>query len=131
MSAEEYLPIYHVPAPTLPTVVPFDSYDAYRGHYTPLIIDNGASHIRFGFSLDSKPHVAPNVVARYKERKSNQFVLLFGNGVDAESGAKGQTRTPWEGDVLLNFDALVRRRASVYLGILTLDGSLLFWTSMC
>jgi len=116
MSEEEYIDLFYVPAPTLPTVVPFDSYDAYRGHGTPLIIDNGASHIRFGFSLDSNPHVVPNVVARYKERKSNQFVLLFGNGVDAESGAKGQTRTPWEGDVLLNIDALVRRRASAYLG---------------
>ncbi|KAL4069236.1 hypothetical protein J3A83DRAFT_4095857 [Scleroderma citrinum] len=103
MSAQDPIDI---PAPTFPTFVPPDSYDAYRGHGTPLIIDNGASHLRFGFSLASEPHVVPNVVARFKERKSNQFLLLFGNGVDAESSAKGQARTPWEGDVLLNFDAL-------------------------
>ncbi|KAI5983595.1 hypothetical protein EDD15DRAFT_2178839 [Pisolithus albus] len=108
-----------VPTPTLPTAVPPDSYDAYRGQGTPLIIDNGASQLRFGFSLrpsptgspeeyviNKTPHVASNVIARYKDRKANQPLLLFGDGVDAESGAKGQARTPWEGDVLLNFDAL-------------------------
>ena len=102
--------VFYVPAPTLPAVVPPDSYDAYRGHGTLLIIDNGASDLRIGFSLDSNPHVAANIVARYKERKSNQFLLLFGNEVEADSSAKGQVRTPWEGDVLLNSDALVRRR---------------------
>ncbi|KAG8220239.1 hypothetical protein J3R82DRAFT_1280 [Butyriboletus roseoflavus] len=44
----------------------------------------------------------PNVIARFKY---NQPLLLFGECVDAESGAKGQAKTPWEGDVLLNFDA--------------------------
>ncbi|KAG8220581.1 hypothetical protein J3R82DRAFT_2802 [Butyriboletus roseoflavus] len=46
----------------------------------------------------------PNVIARFKY---NQPLLLFGECVDAESGTKGQAKTPWEGDVLLNFDALV------------------------
>ncbi|KAJ3562095.1 hypothetical protein NP233_g9789 [Leucocoprinus birnbaumii] len=32
--------------------------------------------------------------------------MLFGEAVDCETGARGQARTPWEGDVLLNFDAL-------------------------
>lgn len=105
--------VLHVPAPVFPTYTPPDSYDPFRGTSVPLIIDNGASNLRFGFSIsDSKtaftPHSVPNVIARFKERKYNQPLLLFGEGVDAESGAKGQTKTPWEGDVLLNFDALVR-----------------------
>ena len=48
-----------------------------------------------------------NVVSRYKDRKQNRPVLLIGDAIDAESGARAQARTPWEGDVLLNFDALV------------------------
>lgn len=110
--------VFHIPSPTFPTVIQPYSYTPYRGHGVPLIIDNGASHLRFGFSLSSvtsesyvtnlDPRVVPNIVARYKERKFNQPLLLFGDGVDAESSAKGQARTPWEGDVLLNFDALVR-----------------------
>lgn len=105
--------VFHVPAPVLPTYTAPDSYDPFRGTHVPLIIDNGASNLRFGFSTcGSKtaltPHPVPNVIAKFKERKYNQPLLLFGDGVDAESGAKGQAKTPWEGDVLLNFDALVR-----------------------
>ena len=104
--------IFHVPAPVLPIYTPPDSYDSFRGTQVPLIIDNGASALRFGFSTSSSkaafvPHSVPNVIAKFKERKYNQPLLLFGDGVDAESGAKGQAKTPWEGDVLLNFDALV------------------------
>lgn len=104
---------FHVPVPVLPTYTPPDSYDSFRGTYTPLIIDNGASNLRFGFATPGSnapptPHSVPNVIAKFKERKYNQPLLLFGDGVDAESGAKGQAKTPWEGDVLLNFDALVR-----------------------
>jgi len=49
----------------------------------------------------------PNIVSKYKERKSGRQLLLFGDAVDAEGGARSQAKTPWEGDVLLNFDALV------------------------
>lgn len=98
----------NVPISVLPTYTPPDSYDPFRGTHTPLIIDNGASNLRFGFATVPTPHSVANVIARFKERKYNQPLLLFGDGVDAESGAKGQAKTPWEGDVLLNFDALVR-----------------------
>ena len=100
--------IFHVPVPVLPTYTSPDSYDTFRDTHVPLIIDNGASTLRFGFSTSATPHSVSNVIAKFKERKYNQPLLLFGDGVDAESGAKGQAKTPWEGDVLLNFDALVR-----------------------
>ncbi|KAF9242378.1 hypothetical protein BU15DRAFT_43994 [Melanogaster broomeanus] len=113
--------LFYVPTPVLPTYTPPDSYDSYRGTNTPLIIDNGACNLRFGFSTSGSspnelnvqgdtnaltPRSAQNVIAKYKERKYNQPLLLFGDGIEAESGAKGQAKTPWEGDVLLNFDAL-------------------------
>lgn len=97
----------HLPTPALAAVTSPDSYDDYRGQGTPLIIDNGSTNLRFGFATSSIPHSGLNAVAKYKERKFNRPLLLFGEDIDAESGAKGQTRTPWEGDVLLNFDALV------------------------
>ena len=99
--------INYFPVGSLPAVVPPDSYDKFRSQATPLIIDNGSTHLRFGFSTSPNPHTNFNVVAKYKERKYNKPLLLFGDAIDTESGAKSQAKTPWEGDVLLNFDALV------------------------
>lgn len=100
--------VNRLPTPSLPTegLIP-DAYDDYRDQQTPLIIDNGSTNLRWGFSTSSTPHTGLNAVAKYKERKNNKPLLLFGEAIDVETGAKGQTRNPWEGDVLLNFDALV------------------------
>ncbi|KAF9073932.1 hypothetical protein BDP27DRAFT_1381421 [Rhodocollybia butyracea] len=90
-----------VPLPTLPGIPPDpEDYTPHRNQQTPLILDNGSTHLRW-------------------ERKSNQPLMLFGDAVDVESGAKTQSRTPWEGDVLLNFDALENALdyAFVQLGI--------------
>lgn len=83
------------------------SYEDFRGTDIPVVIDNGATTMRWGFASSSVPRCQPNIIAKYKERKSNRPLLLFGNSVELEGGAKAQTKTPWEGDVLLNFDALV------------------------
>ncbi|OJA15150.1 hypothetical protein AZE42_04698 [Rhizopogon vesiculosus] len=114
---------FYVPTPSLPTITLPDSYHAFRSQPTPLIIDNGSSNLRFGFSTSASPHTSLNVIAKYKERKFNQSLLLFGDAIDAESGAKSQAKTPWEGDVLLNFDAMENALdyAFVRLGIDT-DG---------
>ncbi|TFY57542.1 hypothetical protein EVJ58_g6958 [Rhodofomes roseus] len=100
------LDITLIPPPTFPTLSPPASYDEHRGKQTPLVIDNGSTTLRFGFCTSSTPRCQPNAVAKYKERKTNKPLLLFGDGIDTESGAKSQAKTPWEGDVLLNFDAL-------------------------
>jgi actin-related protein 5 len=89
-----------------PPLVPED-YGPHRGKGTALVIDNGSSTIRFGFAGDATPRTGSNTVSRYKERKTNRPMLVFGEAVEVESAAKTQIRTPWEGDVLLNFDALV------------------------
>lgn len=99
--------VTHLPTPSPPSVTDPDSYDDFRDQRTPLVIDNGSTNLRFGFATSSTPHFGWNAISKYKERKFNQPLLLFGEGIESESGAKTQTRTPWEGDVLLNFDALV------------------------
>ena len=104
---QEALNITPIPLPPYLSVSPPASYDEHRGKHTPLVIDNGSTTLRFGFCTSSTPRCQPNAVAKYKERKTNKPLLLFGDGIDTESGARSQAKTPWEGDVLLNFDALV------------------------
>lgn len=102
--------ITQLPTLSPPALTPTaESYDRHRSEHTPLIIDNGSTNLRWGFATSSRPYTGINAVAKYKERRNNKPLLLFGEGIDSESGAKGQARTPWEGDVLLNFDALVCR----------------------
>lgn len=96
--------ILAIPPPILPSLPPPPLN--YEGITNDIIIDNGATTFRWGFS-QHEPFCAPNVVAKYKDRRNNKPLLLFGEAVDCETGARGQARTPWEGDVLLNFDALV------------------------
>ena len=84
-----------------------EPYHHHRTAHSPLIIDNGSTTFRWGFAVAPAPQCGPNVIAKYKERRTNKPLLLFGDGVDLDSGAKAQSRFPWEGDVLLNFDALV------------------------
>ncbi|KAJ3482992.1 hypothetical protein NLI96_g6604 [Meripilus lineatus] len=103
---KQELNITRAPIQPLPIVTRADAYDDFRSQYTPLIIDNGSTNLRFGFATSSTPHTGTNVIARYRERRQNKPLLLFGEGVDTEGGAKSQAKTPWEGDVLLNFDAL-------------------------
>ncbi|KAG2360990.1 hypothetical protein BDR07DRAFT_1486363 [Suillus spraguei] len=98
--------IFYVLTPSLPSITPPNSYDHFRSQSVPLIIDNGSSNLHFGFSMSASPQSSPNVIAKYKERKFNQSLLLFGDTIDMENGAKSQGKTPWEGDVLLNFDAM-------------------------
>lgn len=108
------LNIHYLPTTYKPTLPPqAESYDLHRNAHTPIIIDNGSTTLRWGFGTssnsvgDPKPFTGPNAVAKYKDRKTNKPLLLFGEAIDSESGARGQARSPWEGDVLLNFDALV------------------------
>lgn len=101
------LEIIRIPGAPPPTTSAPQSYEGLRGTGTPLVIDNGSTNLRFGFATSSDPTTVTNVVARFRERKQNKPLLLFGDAIDTESGARAQARTPWEGDILLNFDALV------------------------
>lgn len=99
--------VFSIPIHSQPSIPPTLPYNSHYAAHTPLVIDNGSSSLRFGFATSTTPQVAPNIVSKYKERKAGKQLLLFGDAVDAESGARSQAKTPWEGDVLLNFDALV------------------------
>ncbi|KAK7064825.1 hypothetical protein R3P38DRAFT_2826591 [Favolaschia claudopus] len=100
--------VTRMPSPAPPALPPPPlAYDEYLlEQHTPLVIDNGSTNLRYGFATSDSPRSGLNVIAKYKERRTNKPLLLFGDGVDVEGGARIQARTPWEGDVLLNFDAL-------------------------
>lgn len=105
--------IFTLPAyipPSLPAQA--EPYGNHRENGTPLIIDNGSTTLRWGFATSEAPFSGPNAISKYKERRTNKPLLLFGEGIDTESGARSQARTPWEGDILLNFDALVNPHLS-------------------
>lgn len=108
-------PVVNIPAPALPELpLPPDAYDIHRDAHTPLIIDNGSTHLRWGFATSDTPRWGTNLISKYKERRHNRPLVLFGDAVDVESGARAQARAAWEGDILLNFDALV---SSMYLDV--------------
>lgn len=94
---------------TVPNLLHFQAMepDVYNTPYTiPIIIDNGCTTYRFGFSNASTPYTVANIYSRYRERKHNLQIALFGDNVEVESGAKTQSKTAWEGDILINFDAM-------------------------
>lgn len=110
-----------------PTTIESTSYENFRGTNTPIVIDNGATTLRWGFASSNMPRCQPNIIAKYKERRSNKPLLLFGDAVELEGSGKAQAKTAWEGDVLLNFDALV----SVHANRLTVENKANFFYQEC
>ncbi|KAG8741536.1 Nuclear actin-protein involved in chromatin remodeling [Ceratobasidium sp. 414] len=86
-------------------MVPLEYSGATDG--VPIVIDNGATRFRYGFAGgDQGPFSWLNSVSRYRERKTNRPVLLFGEATNLDATSRAQSKQPWEGDLLLNFDAL-------------------------
>ncbi|KAG9104142.1 Nuclear actin-protein involved in chromatin remodeling [Ceratobasidium sp. 370] len=84
----------------------------------PIVIDNGATKFRYGFAGDDQgPFSWLNSVSRYRERKTNRPVLLFGEATNLDATSRAQSKQPWEGDLLLNFDALAYGAPSVAYGL--------------
>jgi len=118
---EDVLEVVYLPPPIPPSPQFPDSYESYRGQGTPLIIDNGATTLRFGFCTSDSPKSGPSIISKYKDRKTNKPLVLFGDAIDTEPGARNQAKTPWEGDILLNFDALVSAWFTLPWRRMTLD----------
>lgn len=52
----------------------------------------------------------PNVVAKYKERKHQRNVLLFGRDVEADANSRSSGRSMFDGEMLVHGDVLVSRQ---------------------
>lgn len=122
--------VHVFPAPTAPTIVTFeDDYSSHSSNKTPIVIDNGArdrqiqringqvlsnrasgaTEFRYGWATATSPYTGLNAMAKYKERKTNKLLLLFGDAVEADAASRLATKTTWEGDIIANPEAMVRR----------------------
>ncbi|GAA6061978.1 hypothetical protein JCM10212_005222 [Sporobolomyces blumeae] len=101
------------PIPDLHPLVPGP---ATLASYAPLLtqspvpvlcIDNGATTLRAGFSNASDPKIElDNIGAKYKDRKNNVQVMLAGGEVYVDATSRSNTRVPFEGDVVCNYDVM-------------------------
>ncbi|KAH8732178.1 hypothetical protein GQ44DRAFT_669241, partial [Phaeosphaeriaceae sp. PMI808] len=82
---------------------------AHSNHDTAIVIDNGSSAVRAGWSFDSKPRlsVLPNM-ARYRDRKLNRTFTFIGADVYADGTARGQSKPIYEpgSNIINNWDAM-------------------------
>lgn len=74
----------------------------------------GTHSIRAGFSNAAAPHVArQSQITKYRDRKSNKQVTLFGEDVDLDAQARANVKSMWDGEALINGEVLVSDRLSV------------------
>ncbi|KZO99733.1 actin-like ATPase domain-containing protein [Calocera viscosa TUFC12733] len=79
----------------------------YREEYypdrVPIIIDNGATNFRAGFGKDDDPYIiVDNLVSKYRDRKTNTPVLLFGNELPDDATTRSNAKSPFDGDICVN-----------------------------
>ncbi|KAF8323091.1 actin-like ATPase domain-containing protein [Clavulina sp. PMI_390] len=105
-------------APSIP-VYETDYETRHLAEKTPIVIDNGATDFRYGWATSRFPYTGLNAMAKYRERRTNTPVLLFGDPAEADAASKLAMKTTWEGDILANPEALEAGfdLAFIHLGI--------------
>lgn len=103
------------------------SSPAYPNSPEPIIIDNGSSELRAGFSssaINHSPTSHPssysyeswsnqppltfdNVTSKWRDRKKNQSVLLVGKDAFVDQHSRSFIRSPFDHDVVCHFDVFV------------------------
>ncbi|BGP50256.1 Actin-related protein 5 [Rhodotorula kratochvilovae] len=102
-------PVFPIPelAPVVPGPPSSTDYARIQGTDAVLCVDNGATTLRAGWSSDSDPRIViDNIAAKYKDRKFNRQVMLAGAEVYVDATSRANTRVPFEGDVVANFDVM-------------------------
>lgn len=103
--------IYHLgeaslePGPSIST----DYTSAFASTSTPIVLDNGSSRFRAGWASEHArgPRIdVENIVAKYRDRKTNKNIALAGAQIYCDTLAKQTAKSPFEGDVVCNFDAM-------------------------
>ncbi|KAF2019687.1 actin-like ATPase domain-containing protein [Aaosphaeria arxii CBS 175.79] len=76
---------------------------------TAIVIDNGSSTVRAGWSFDSKPRVSlPPLWSRYRDRKVGRTFTFIGSDIYADGTARGQAKNVYEpgSNIINNWDAM-------------------------
>ncbi|ETI21366.1 hypothetical protein G647_07712 [Cladophialophora carrionii CBS 160.54] len=62
-----------------------------------IVIDNGASTVKAGFSFDKVPRfLVPPIMAKFKDRKFNKYCAFVGHDAYADATTRGQIRQAFE-----------------------------------
>lgn len=90
-------------------VEPTPQLSGYREsvHWTqrsPILIDNGSSELRAGFSTLDNPLAYDNIVSRFRDRKRNTNTILCGNDCYIDSQSRASIKSAFDGDVVCGFD---------------------------
>ncbi|OCL06116.1 chromatin remodeling complex subunit [Glonium stellatum] len=96
---------------------------------TAIVIDNGSSTVRAGWSFDDKPRFSiPPLMARYRDRKLNRTFTFVGSDVYADGTARGQSKNIYEpgSNIVNNWDVVegVLDYVFVKLGVDGANGSI-------
>ncbi|KAM0790724.1 hypothetical protein ACM66B_004579 [Microbotryomycetes sp. NB124-2] len=80
----------------------------YSAHErAPLVIDNGATSLRAGWASLEQPCVSTdNVTSRHRDRRVNKLILLAGNSAYVDHNSRGNIKSAFEADVVINHDQL-------------------------
>ncbi|QBM86729.1 actin-related protein 5 [Metschnikowia aff. pulcherrima] len=105
-------------------------YDNYK-EGAPIAIDFGSDTVRAGLTNTSQPcNVFPNIVAKHRDRKSNNTLTLIGNDIYRESVHYPTLRTgaksPFDGMMITNWDSVesILDYSLEHLGVTSDNGSL-------
>ncbi|KAN0062909.1 Actin-related protein 5 [Thecaphora frezii] len=115
-AAAASVPVHYAAEPPKPMPLVRLDYrpSPYWNSSCPIVIDNGSSELRAGFSLASSSHPLPaapayyydNYVSKVRDRKKNLSLLMAGNDVYADGLTRGAIRSPFDADVVCNWDAM-------------------------
>ncbi|KAK3943826.1 actin-like protein arp5 [Diplogelasinospora grovesii] len=96
---------------------------------TAIVIDNGSSSVRAGWSFESKPRLAiPPIMAKYRDRKLGKTFSFAGQDCYADTTARGHIRNAFEAGtgIVSNWDVMehVLDHIFIKLGINGADGAI-------
>ncbi|KAF2500552.1 putative chromatin remodeling complex subunit [Lophium mytilinum] len=102
--------IWTVADPPFEGFRPID-HDGFRrsSSSTAIVIDNGSSTVRAGWSFDDKPRLSlPPLAARYKDRKLQRNFTFVGSDVYSDGTARGQSKNIYEpgSNIINNWDVV-------------------------
>ncbi|EPX70493.1 actin-like protein Arp5 [Schizosaccharomyces octosporus yFS286] len=73
----------------------------------PIVIDNGSWQLRAGWGGEKDPRLQfDNLMSRYRDRKLSRTSTLVGNDTLIEVGARSIARSPFEQNVINNWDVM-------------------------
>ncbi|TIA91978.1 hypothetical protein E3P99_00835 [Wallemia hederae] len=74
---------------------------------TPIVIDNGTTQLRADYADAQSPSlVVRNEGSRYKERRTNRNMMVYGDALELDSASKTQSKIPHEQGIVTSWDMM-------------------------